>query len=90
VRDGGHCRFPACPYRHYDIHHMTPWELGGTTDVANGFSCCRRNHRLIHAGYSVDGEPNGELRFHRPNGSHIGSTYPAATRTLPLTRMIAA
>jgi Domain of unknown function (DUF222) len=86
VRDGGHCRFPACPFRHYDIHHMTPWEAGGLTDIANGFCCCRRHHRLLHAAHSVEGDPNGELSFYRPDGTYISSTYPAAVRTLSFSR----
>ena len=74
VRDGGHCRFPGCQHRYYDIHHMRPWEAGGFTDIANGFCQCRRHHRLLHAGYYVEGDPNGELRFYRPDGTYIGRT----------------
>jgi hypothetical protein len=57
VRDGGHCRFPGCQFSHYDIHHMQSWEHGGTTDIDNGFCQCRRHHRLLHAGYQVEGPP---------------------------------
>ena len=80
VRDAGHCRFPGCQYTHYDIHHVEWWDDGGPTDVANGICECRRHHRMLHAGYQVQGDPNGELRFYRPNGTYIGSTYPAAAR----------
>jgi hypothetical protein len=46
-------------------------------------SCqCRRHHRMIHAGYRMGGDPNGELRYYRPDGTYIGSTYPAHTRQL--------
>jgi hypothetical protein len=81
VRDAGQCRFPGCTSTHYDIHHMRSWEAGGHTDIANGHCECRRHHRMLHAGYRVQGDPNGELRFYRPNDSYIGSTYPAAART---------
>ena len=57
---------------------MQAWDAGGATDVDNGFSQCRRHHRMLHAGYRVEGDPNGELRFYRPGGWYIASTYPAA------------
>ena len=76
VRDGGHCRFVGCWFTHNDIHHILPWEDGGLTDIDNGISACPRHHHKLHAGFSVSGNPNGELRFYRPDGSYIGSTYP--------------
>lgn len=82
VRDGGHCRFPGCGYTHYDIHHIQWWEAGGGTDACNGVCICRRHHRMLHAGYRVQGDPDGELRFYRPGGWYIGSTYPAQERVL--------
>lgn len=82
VRDGGHCRFVACQFAHYDIHHIQPWEQDGTTDIDNGACQCRRHHHMIHAGYRMQGDPNGELRYYRPDGTYIGSTYPAHTRQL--------
>jgi hypothetical protein len=39
MRDGGHCRFVGCQYRHYDIHHLHYWEDGGNTDIDDG--CCQ-------------------------------------------------
>jgi len=82
VRDGGHCRFPGCQFTHYDIHHLQSWEAGGATDVANGVCECRRHHRMLHAGYRVEGDPYGELRFYRPDGTYVGATYPASARAL--------
>lgn len=76
VRDGGCCRFVGCGFSFDDIHHLEWWEKGGSTDIDNGIGLCRRHHRLIHAGFSVEGDPNGELRFHRRDGSYIDSTYP--------------
>lgn len=83
VRDGGHCRFPGCAHRYYDIHHITAWEDQGATDVANGCCQCRRHHRMVHSGYHVEGDPNHELHFYRPDGTHIGTTRPATSTTLP-------
>jgi hypothetical protein len=80
VRDGGHCRFPGCDFCHCDIHHMRPWENGGETDISNGMLDCPRHHDMNHHGYRVEGDPNGELRFYRPDGTYLDSTYPAAAR----------
>ena len=89
VRDGGRCRFPGCTHRFVDIHHLQPWEHGGATDVVNGCMQCRRHHRMVHSGYRVEGDPNSELCFYRPDGTYLGSTYPsrlraAYTQHLPL------
>ena len=82
VRDGGQCRFVGCYFKHCDIHHVHPWEAGGNTDIANGMYGCRRHHRMLHRGYRVEGDPNGELRFYRPDGTYLGSTHPALARML--------
>jgi hypothetical protein len=82
VRDAGHCRFVGCHFRHCDIHHLHPWDTGGNTDIDNGISSCPRHHRMLHHGYQAQGNPNHELRFYRPDGSYLGSTHPAPTRTL--------
>jgi hypothetical protein len=49
LRDRG-CAFPGCerPPRWTDIHHITYWSQGGTTDRDNGVALCRYHHRLIH------------------------------------------
>lgn len=35
---------------------------------------------VVHDGYFVDGDPNGVLIFHRPDGTVIGRTTPAGVR----------
>ncbi|HET6874387.1 MAG TPA: HNH endonuclease signature motif containing protein, partial [Acidimicrobiales bacterium] len=77
VRDGGRCRFPGCEFRHFDVHHMRPWEDGGLTDIDNGMCCCRRHHRLLHKGYRVEGRVDSELAFYRPDGSLLGTSLAA-------------
>ncbi len=79
-RDAGQCRFVGCSFQHCDIHHQHPWDTRGHTDIDNGFSCCPRHHRLLHHGYQVQGNPNQELRFYRPDGSYLGTTHPAPAR----------
>jgi hypothetical protein len=85
VRDGGHCRFVGCQFSHYDVHHLHFWEHGGSTDIDNGCCQCPRHHRLLHHGYHLEGDPNSELRFYRPDGTYLGSTYPARARDAFLT-----
>ncbi|MGI8752367.1 MAG: DUF222 domain-containing protein [Acidimicrobiales bacterium] len=76
VRDGGTCRFPGCWRRRADLHHQQFWTDGGRTDIDNGFLVCRRHHALLHNGYRAIGNPNIRLRFHRPDGTPIGTTTP--------------
>jgi hypothetical protein len=49
IRDRG-CAFPGCdrPPRWTDIHHITPWTAGGTTNLDNAVALCGYHHRLIH------------------------------------------
>jgi hypothetical protein len=49
ARDGG-CLFPQCdrPPAWCEAHHITPWNHGGRTDVADGVLLCRHHHLLVH------------------------------------------
>jgi len=49
VRDGG-CLFPRCtrPPAGCEVHHITPWSQGGSTDTADGVTLCRHHHMLLH------------------------------------------
>ncbi len=67
-RDRG-CRFPGCGVRFGQGHHIRHWAQGGPTTLSNLALLCRRHHRAIHEeGYQLDREPDGELRFRRPDG----------------------
>jgi hypothetical protein len=48
LRDGG-CAFPGCtvPMRHCDVHHVTPWQLGGPTNLDNTVALCQPHHSLV-------------------------------------------
>jgi Domain of unknown function (DUF222)/HNH endonuclease len=50
ARDGG-CVFPGCerPPGWTEAHHVTPWSMGGKTDVRNGALLCGYHHRLVHS-----------------------------------------
>jgi Domain of unknown function (DUF222) len=84
IRDGGECRFPGCGHYRVDVHHHIPWEHDGETNVANGYCACPRHHSLIHAGWTVTGDPNSELVFHRPDGSVLGISRPRLRRRAPV------
>ena len=67
-RDRG-CRFPGCGGRFVQGHHIRHWAQGGPTTLSNLALLCRRHHRAVHEeGYQVDRQPDGELRFRRPDG----------------------
>src|SRR5438128_2216343 len=67
-RDRG-CRFPGCGVRFGQGHHIRHWANGGPTTLSNLALLCRRHHRTVHEeGYQLDRQPDGELRFRRPDG----------------------
>ena len=67
-RDRG-CRFPGCGLRFGQGHHIRHWAQGGPTTLSNLALLCRGHHRAVHEeGYQLDRQPDGELRFRRPDG----------------------
>ena len=67
-RDRG-CRFPGCGLPFGQGHHIRHWAQGGPTTLSNLAMLCRRHHRAVHEeGYEVDRQPDGDLRFRRPDG----------------------
>ncbi len=75
-RDRG-CRFPGCGVRFGQGHHIRHWAQGGPTTLSNLALLCRRHHRAVHEeGYQLDRQPNGELRFRRPDGRPLPEVPP--------------
>jgi hypothetical protein len=63
------CRFPGCARRFGEGHHIRHWANGGPTTPSNLALLCRRHHRAVHeAGYRMERQPDGQLRFWRPDG----------------------
>ena len=46
------CAMPDRPvaFHRCEPHHLTPWESGGGTDLANLLPLCSRHHHLVHEG----------------------------------------
>src|SRR5437773_2998197 len=77
-RDRG-CRFPGCSVRFGQGHHIHHWAQGGPTTLSNLAMLCRRHHRAVHEeGYGLDRQPDGELRFRRPDGRLLPEVPPPA------------
>src|SRR3989475_3854159 len=75
-RDRG-CRFPGCGLPSGQGHHVRNWANGGPTTLSNLALLCRRHHRAVHEeGYQVDRQPDGELRFRRPDGRPLPEVPP--------------
>jgi len=71
LRDDG-CRFPGCTNRLTDAHHVVAWIDGGTTNLGNLLSLCRRHHRFVHEhGYGVVVARDGEPSFFRRDGQPV-------------------
>src|SRR5881296_1429858 len=78
-RDHG-CRFPGCGLPFGQGHHIRHWANGGPTTLSNLAMLCRRHHRAVHEeGYQVERQPDGELRFRRPDGQLLSQVPPPAT-----------
>src|SRR6184192_4110111 len=77
-RDRG-CPFPGCGVRFGQGHHIRHWAQGGPTTLSNLAMLCRRHHRAVHEeGYRIDRQPDGELRFRRPDGRLLPEVPPPA------------
>jgi hypothetical protein len=62
------CRAEGCdiPAEWTEAHHLTPWQAGGRTDLANGILLCPFHHHLIHdPTYHHTRLDTGDVRFRR-------------------------
>jgi hypothetical protein len=62
------CRFPGCdaPPHWCDIHHLTHWRHGGSTDLANGVLLCQHHHSVLHTrNWTLVRSPDGTWALDR-------------------------
>lgn len=77
-RDGG-CRVPGCGQKLFlHIHHMQEWAKDlGPTNWDLMFPVCSYHHHMVHeGGWTVTGNPMGELVFTDPTGKISLSSWP--------------
>ena len=76
ARDRG-CAHPGCgaPVSWCDIHHLRSRAEGGGRALDNGVLLCRRHHRLVHQGWSLERDDGGWVAV-RPDGVRIAARPP--------------
>jgi 5-methylcytosine-specific restriction endonuclease McrA len=73
------CRFPGCPVRVGEGHHVRHWAQGGPTTLSNLALLCRRHHRAVHEeGYRIEPRADGAFQFRRPDGQVLPDVPPPA------------
>jgi Domain of unknown function (DUF222) len=66
------CTHPDCtvPFDSCRIHHVTYWERGGPTDLANLAPLCERHHHLVHeGGWTLQLHPDRRVTWRTPDGA---------------------
>ena len=74
-----HCVFPGCVRAvRLHAHHLTPWLLGGLTDVDNMVMLCQHHHVLVHAAsVTITKRPDRPgYAFTRVGGQLITAQHP--------------
>ena len=77
------CAHPGCTVRfdNCQIHHVTPWEHGGPSDLANLLPLCSTHHHLVHeGGWTLTLNPDRTIGLRRPDGAthYTGTTITRA------------
>lgn len=73
------CAAAGCdvPFDRCEIHHIEPWELGGSTSLSNLLPLCSRHHHVIHARrWRLDLAPDRTLTVTDPGGGVVMVTAP--------------
>lgn len=77
------CAAAGCdvPFDRCEIHHIDPWELGGTTSLDNLLPVCSRHHHQIHAlRWRLHLAPDRTLTITAPGGELVMTTTPDMPR----------
>jgi hypothetical protein len=75
------CGHPHCdtPFDWCDIHHVVPWEQGGSTDLHNLLPLCSKHHHLVHdGGWRLTMDDQRAVRLRSPDG-HVTIDGPPVT-----------
>ncbi|MCU0260668.1 MAG: HNH endonuclease, partial [Ilumatobacteraceae bacterium] len=75
------CGHPHCDtaFDWCDIHHITPWEHGGPTDLDNLLPLCSKHHHLVHdGGWRLSLDDQRRVRLRSPDG-HVTIDGPPVT-----------
>ncbi len=78
--------YPTCawcdvPFDHCQIHHITFWENGGTTDLQELIPLCSRHHHQVHEGnWKIRLDARRNLHISRPNGQTWAIKPPPSAR----------
>jgi hypothetical protein len=72
ARQGGECAAPGCHNTHLEIHHVTWWSRGGTTDLDDMVGLCVRCHHLVHRELlNVEADGHGHVDFTTKTGRPV-------------------
>jgi hypothetical protein len=68
------CTHPGCDVPGYwsEVHHVTEWAAGGTTDADNLTFACPPYHKLIEQGWQTRKLPDGRTEWIPPPHLHRG------------------
>ncbi len=82
TRDHGHCQYPTCDHTHWlHIHHLTPWEQGGATNIDNLLLVCGSHHRTIHDhNLTLTRAPDGTITVQDTHGETTLTSTPPPPR----------
>ena len=70
----GTCAMPGCEHsRFIEMHHITDWADGGTTDMDNLLPLCSACHSMVSDGYIRILKDAGDIHFLFPDGSRYVS-----------------
>jgi len=74
ARDQG-CAFPGCDRQpaECDVHHITPWQLGGATSYANGVTVCTFHHHLVEPDPNPPPATQWAIRFNNRGHPEFGA-----------------
>lgn len=73
------CAIPGCevPFQRCKIHHVTAWDDGGLTDLANLLPICPHHHRIVHQrGWQLHLTPDRTLTITTIDGTRTTTGPP--------------